>query len=85
MSTDSTTVQKTFMNGVKQSQAAESRVEATKELKKMIAFNSQVVTELVADIKGESSETASEELIKEEELQIEGDDNWDSIEMLRKK
>ena len=43
------------------------------------------MTELVADIKGESSETASEELIKEEELQIEGDDNWDSIEMLRKK
>lgn len=77
-------VRKIFINYVKRSRAAGNRIEAAKELKKMIAFNSLVVTELVADIKGESSDAASEEPIKEEEVQIEEDDDWDSLETLRK-
>lgn len=84
MSIASTAVRKIFMNYVKRSRAAGNRIEAAKELKKMIAFNSLVVTELVADIKGESSDAASEEPIKEEEVQIEEDDDWDSLETLRK-
>ena len=35
---------------VKRAQAAGNRTEIAKELKKMIAFNTSVVTELVADI-----------------------------------
>lgn len=63
--------------------AAGNRTEAAKELKKMIAFNTLVVTELVADIKGESSDTSSEEPVKEEEKEVE-DEEWDSIQTLRK-
>lgn len=55
----------------------------------MIAFNTLVVTELVADIKGESSDTSSEEPVKEEakqveEKQFEEDEEWESIQSLRK-
>lgn len=81
-------VRKIFVNYVKRSRAAGNRIEAAKELKKMIAFNSLVVTELVADIKGESSGVSSEEPIKEEEVQteeeIEEDEDWYSIETLKK-
>lgn len=50
----------------------------------MIAFNTLVVTELVADIKGESSETSSEETVKEEVKEVVEDEEWDSIQTLRK-
>jgi hypothetical protein len=68
---------------------AENRTEGAKALRKLIAFNSLVVTELVADIKGESSDTPPEEPSKVEDKKIEEDDEWDdegweSLETLRK-
>uniref|UniRef100_A0A5B7AS11 Protein TIC110 n=1 Tax=Davidia involucrata TaxID=16924 RepID=A0A5B7AS11_DAVIN len=84
MSIASKAVRKIFLNYIQRSRAAGSRTEAAKELKKMIAFNTLVVTEVVADIKGESSETTSEEPIMEEEKQIEEDEEWESLQSLRK-
>lgn len=73
------------MNYIKRSRAAENRTEAAKELKKMIAFNTLVVTELVIDIKGESSDNSQEEPIKEEEKKIDEDEEeWESLQTLRK-
>ncbi|XP_050218025.1 protein TIC110, chloroplastic [Mercurialis annua] len=89
MSIASKAVRKIFMNYIKRARTSDNRTEAAKELKKMIAFNTLVVTELVADIKGESSDTQSEEPSKEEEKDIKEDEEWDdeeweSIETLRK-
>lgn len=77
-------VRRIFLNYVKRARTAENRTEAAKELKKMIAFNTLVVTELVADIKGESSGTPSEEPTTEEEKQPAEDDEWESLQTLRK-
>lgn len=82
-------VRQIFVNYIKRARAAANRTEAAKELKKMIAFNTLVVTELVADIKGESSDTSSEEPVKEEakeveEKQVEEDEEWESLQTLRK-
>lgn len=81
-------VRKIFVNYIKRARTADNRTEAAKELKKMIAFNTLVVTELVADIKGESSETQPEEPKKEEEKQFKedewDDEEWESLETLRK-
>jgi hypothetical protein len=69
---------------------AENRTEGAKELRKLIAFNSLVVTELVADIKGESSDAPPEERSKVEENKVEEDEEWDddeeweSLETLKK-
>lgn len=68
---------------------AENRTEGAKALRKLIAFNSLVVTELVADIKGESSDTPPEEPSKVEDKKIEeedewGDEEWESLETLKK-
>ncbi|KAL5582894.1 hypothetical protein UlMin_015336 [Ulmus minor] len=84
MSIASKAVRKIFINFIKRARAAGNRTETAKELKKLIAFNSLVVTELVADIKGESSETPPEEPKKEEEKQVEEDEEWGSIQTLRK-
>ncbi|KAB5512899.1 hypothetical protein DKX38_029927 [Salix brachista] len=78
-----------FLNFVKQARMAENRTEGAKALRKLIAFNSLVVTELVADIKGESSDTPPEEPSKVEDKKIEEDDEWDdeeweSLETLKK-
>ncbi|XP_061944105.1 protein TIC110, chloroplastic-like [Populus nigra] len=82
-------VRRIFLNFVKQARMAENRTEGAKALRKLIAFNSLVVTELVADIKGESSDTPPEEPSKVEDKKIEEDDEWDeegweSLETLRK-
>lgn len=82
-------VRKIFINYVKRARGTGNRTEAAKELKKMIAFNTLVVTELVADIKGDSSDTSSKEPVKEEakqveEKQFEEDEEWESIQTLRK-
>jgi hypothetical protein len=81
-------VRKIFINYIKRARGAGSRTESAKELKKMIAFNTLVVTELLADIKGQSSDTPSEEPVKEEEKpveeQVEEDEEWESIQSLRK-
>ncbi|KZV25772.1 hypothetical protein F511_04833 [Dorcoceras hygrometricum] len=77
-------VRKIFLSYIQQARAAGSRTESAKVLKKMIAFNSLVVTELVADIKGESTDKTSEEPTKTEELQTEDEEEWDSLQSLRK-
>ncbi|KAK9127298.1 hypothetical protein Syun_016095 [Stephania yunnanensis] len=77
-------VRKVFINYVKLSRATSNRTEAAKELKKMIAFNALVVTELVADIKGESKETKSEEPVEEKKEAIEEEEDWESLQTLRK-
>ncbi|KAL4611351.1 hypothetical protein ACB092_08G117800 [Castanea dentata] len=89
MSIASKAVRQIFINYIKRARGAGNRTETAKELKKMIAFNTLVVTELVADIKGESSDTSSEEPVKEEakqveEKQFEEDEEWESIQSLRK-
>ncbi|KAE8713470.1 TIC110 protein [Hibiscus syriacus] len=84
MSIASKAVRKVFLNYVKRSRSADNRTESAKELKKMIAFNTLVVTELVADIKGESSDAPSEEPVKEEVKQNDEEDEWESLQTLRK-
>ncbi|KAH9605717.1 hypothetical protein KSS87_007724 [Heliosperma pusillum] len=79
-------VRRIFINYIKQARAAGSRTESAKILKKMIAFNTLVVTELVADIKGEPSDTPTEEPkpVDEVEKQTEDDEEWESLQTLRK-
>ncbi|KAL5974558.1 hypothetical protein ACLOJK_031228 [Asimina triloba] len=72
-----------FMSHVKQSRAAGSRAEAVKELKKMIAFNTLVVTVLVEDVKGEAAVTSSEPIDAEPE-KSEEEEKWQSLASLRK-
>ncbi|KAL5757055.1 hypothetical protein ACOSQ2_021801 [Xanthoceras sorbifolium] len=85
MSIASKAARRVFINYVKRSRSAGNRTEAAKELKKLIAFNTLVVTELVADIKGEDSDSSQEEPIKKEEKQIDEDEEeWESIQTLRK-
>lgn len=76
-------VRKVFMNYVQRSKSAGSRTEAAKELKKMIAFNTLVVTELISDIKGEPT-TEPVEPVKDEPKQMEEEDEWESLQTLRK-
>ncbi|MQL87979.1 hypothetical protein Taro_020521 [Colocasia esculenta] len=76
-------VRKVFLNYVQRSRGAGNRIEAAKELKKMIAFNTLVATQLVADIKGEVTEASSEPPI-EEPKQTEEEDEWESLQTLRK-
>ncbi|MQL41380.1 hypothetical protein EI012_26080, partial [Escherichia coli] len=65
MSIASKAVRKIFINYIKRARAAGNRTESAKELKKMIAFNTLVVTELVEDIKGQSADVSIEEPLKE--------------------
>lgn len=77
-------VRKIFINYIQRARGAGSRTESAKELKKMIAFNSLVVTRLVEDIKGESSEAPPEEPKKVEATQDEEEEEWESLQSLRK-
>lgn len=77
-------VRKIFINYIKRARAAGNRTESAKELKKMIAFNTLVVTELVEDIKGESADVSNEEPVKEEVTLAEEDEEWESLQTLRK-
>lgn len=70
-----------FLNYVQRSRGAGNRIEAAKELKKMIAFNTLVVTELISDIKGEP---ITAEPIEVEIRQTEEEDEWESLQTLRK-
>ncbi|KAL0389113.1 UNVERIFIED_CONTAM: protein, chloroplastic [Sesamum calycinum] len=80
MSIASKAVRKIFISYIQRARAAGSRTESAKELKKMIAFNSLVVTELVADIKGESADTPpTEEQTTKEEQKAEDDEEWESL------
>ncbi|KAG8387928.1 hypothetical protein BUALT_Bualt02G0072300 [Buddleja alternifolia] len=86
MSIASKAVRKIFISYIQRARAAGSRTESAKELKKMIAFNNLVVTELVKDIKGESADTLPEESTtnKEEEEQTQDDEEWEALQSLRK-
>ncbi|KAJ4966622.1 hypothetical protein NE237_018471 [Protea cynaroides] len=84
MAIASKAVRKIFINYIQRSRAAGSRTEAARELKKMIAFNTLVVTELVADIKGEPTDITSQELVKEEEKLVDEEEEWESLQTLRK-
>ncbi|KAL4558429.1 hypothetical protein LXL04_036629 [Taraxacum kok-saghyz] len=85
-------VRKIFVSYVQRSRSAGGRTEAARELKKMIAFNNLVVTELVSDIKGEASGSSSSEeeetVIAEfkpvEEEKDELEEEWESLQTLRK-
>lgn len=83
MAIASKAVRKVFMNYVQRSKSAGSNTEAAKELKKMIAFNTLVVTQLISDIKGEST-TEPDEPVKEEPKQLDEEDEWESLQTLRK-
>ncbi|RZB50828.1 protein TIC110, chloroplastic-like [Glycine soja] len=83
MSIASKTVRKIFINYIKRARAAGNCTESAKELKKMIAFNTLVVTELVNDIKGESDDESTEEPGKDDVIQTE-DEEWDSLQTLKK-
>ncbi|CAN4115766.1 unnamed protein product [Withania somnifera] len=85
MTIASKAVRKIFISYVQRARGAGSRTETAKELKKMIAFNSLVVSQLVADIKGESSDTPPEDTRKEHTQHIEDEDEeWESLQSLRK-
>ncbi|PKA59631.1 Protein TIC110, chloroplastic [Apostasia shenzhenica] len=83
MAIASKAVRKVFLNYVQRSRGAGNRIEAAKELKKMIAFNTLVVTELISDIKGEPITTSSEPA-KDDSKQVEEEDDWESLQTLRK-
>jgi hypothetical protein len=84
MSIASKAVRRVFTNYIRRARAAENRTDSAKELKKMIAFNTLVVTEMVADIKGESSDKAPEEDPVQEKEEDDEDEEWGSLESLRK-
>jgi len=72
-----------FITYIKRARAAENSKESAKELKKMITFNTLVVTELVNDIKGVSADVSTEEVVKEDVTKTE-DEDWDLLPTLRK-
>lgn len=85
MSIASKAVRKMFITYIKRARSAKSNAESAKELKKLIAFNTLVVNELVADIKGESADVKTEEPAKEEIIEIEEiDEEWESLQTLKK-
>lgn len=71
-----------FITYIKRARAAENSKESAKELKKMITFNTLVVTELVNDIKGESADVSTEEVVKD--VTKTEDEEWDLLPTLRK-
>ncbi|KAF6994892.1 hypothetical protein CFC21_011492 [Triticum aestivum] len=83
-------VRKLFLNYIQKAKAAGNRIEQAKELKKLISFNTVVVSELLADIKGEltTAEPATSSATSESETtESEGEDEdyeWESLETLKK-
>uniref|UniRef100_A0A0E0M934 Uncharacterized protein n=1 Tax=Oryza punctata TaxID=4537 RepID=A0A0E0M934_ORYPU len=82
-------VRKLFLNYIQRAKAAGNRIETAKELKKMISFNTVVVSELLADIKGEptTAEAQTSDATAEPEVsESEGGDEyeWEQLETLRK-
>ncbi|KAF0906553.1 hypothetical protein E2562_011533 [Oryza meyeriana var. granulata] len=83
-------VRKLFLNYIQRAKTAGNRIETAKELKKMISFNTIVVSELLADIKGEptTAEAQTSNATSEPEIsESEGDDDeyeWEQLETLRK-
>ncbi|KAK1695098.1 hypothetical protein QYE76_011795 [Lolium multiflorum] len=83
-------VRKLFLNYIQRAKAAGNRIEQAKELKKLISFNTVVVSELLSDIKGEltAAEPATSSATSEPETtESEGEDGdyeWESLETLKK-
>ncbi|KAG2548211.1 protein TIC110, chloroplastic-like [Panicum virgatum] len=79
-------VRKLFLSYIQRAKEAGNRIETAKELKKLISFNTVVVSELLADIKGELSPTAETEA-SSVTSESEGEDDeyeWESLETIRK-
>lgn len=84
-------VKKIFIIYVKRARSGGNRSETAKELRKMIQFNTLVVTDLVEDIKGESADTpaddvdvSKEEPVEYDIAQLEADGEWETLQTLRK-
>ncbi|KAJ0969975.1 hypothetical protein J5N97_022852 [Dioscorea zingiberensis] len=76
-------VRKVFLTYIQRARGAGNHIEAAKELKKMIVFNTLVVTPLISDIKGEP--VTSAEPVKDEAKDTEEEeDEWESLQTLRK-
>ena len=79
-----------FLNYIQKAKAAGNRIEQAKELKKLISFNTVVVSELLADIKGEptTAEPATSSVTSEPETSEsegeEADYEWESLATLKK-
>ncbi|RCV42340.1 hypothetical protein SETIT_9G208600v2 [Setaria italica] len=79
-------VRKLFLSYIQRAKEADNPIETAKELKKLISFNTVVVSELLADIKGELSSTAETEA-SSAASESEGEDDeyeWESLDTLRK-
>ncbi|KAL6883554.1 hypothetical protein ACP4OV_010968 [Aristida adscensionis] len=79
-------VRRLFLSYIQRAKAGGNRIETAKELKKLISFNTVVVSELLADIKGEPSPSAETEA-SSATSESEGEDDepeWESLETLRK-
>jgi hypothetical protein len=79
-------VRKLFLSYIQRAKEAGNRIETAKELKKLISFNIVVVSELLADIKGELSPVAETEA-SSAASESEGEDDeheWESLDTLRK-
>jgi hypothetical protein len=75
---------KVFSIYIERAQSAKNNNnESAIELKRLIDFNTLVVTELVQDIKGESADVSTEEPVKEDITETE-EGEWGSLQSLRK-
>ncbi|XP_045827336.1 protein TIC110, chloroplastic-like [Trifolium pratense] len=83
LSIASKAVKKVFIVYIKRARSAKNNNASAKELKKLIAFNTLVVTALLQDIKGESADVSTEEPVKEDITEIE-EGEWGSLQTLRK-
>ncbi|XP_051113246.1 protein TIC110, chloroplastic [Andrographis paniculata] len=86
LSIASKAVRKVFRTYIERARSSGSRTESAKELRKMIVYNSLVVTELVADIKGESVDAPppEEPAAKEEPKTDEDYEEWETLQSLKK-
>ncbi|CAN6323635.1 unnamed protein product [Urochloa humidicola] len=78
-------VRKLFLSYIQRAKEAGNTIETAKELKKLISFNTVVVSELLADIKGELSPTVETEASSAaSESEDDDEHEWESLETLRK-
>ncbi|CAN6310638.1 unnamed protein product [Urochloa humidicola] len=77
-------VRKLFLSYIERTKEDKNLVETAKELKKLISFNTVVVSELLADIKGELSPTVTEASSAASESEDDDEYEWESLETLRK-
>ncbi|KAK2441605.1 protein TIC110, chloroplastic [Trifolium repens] len=84
LSIASKAARKVFSIYIERAQSAKNNNnESAIELKRLIDFNTLVVTELVQDIKGESADVSTEEPVKEDITETE-EGEWGSLQSLRK-